>query len=193
MGDGDVRAALARWADGRADRRERPGRALEATSYLFEVTCDYGAYRDLQRHRILTLEAQPLGADLGFEPSPDVAACGLHDEFDRVQRASAALWREVRDRVPAEAPYAITMAHRIRFLMRMNAREAMHLIELRSQPQGHAAYRRVAQEMLVAIRDDARQPGVAALMGFADMSGDGDRLAQERRTEARRAADTVDS
>ena len=75
----------------------------------------------------------------------------------------------------------------------MNAREAMHLIELRSQPQGHAAYRRVAQEMLVAIRDDARQPGVAALMGFADMSGDGDRLAQERRTEARRAADTVDS
>lgn len=193
MADDDVRAALMRWADGRADRRERPGRALEATSYLFEVTCDYGAYRDLQRHRILTLEAQPLGADLGFEPSPDVAACGLHDEFDRVQQASAVLWREVRDRVPAEAPYAVTMAHRIRFLMRMNAREAMHLIELRSQPQGHAAYRRVAQEMLLAIRDDAGQPGIAALMGFADMSGDGDRLAQERRTEARRTADTVDS
>ncbi len=193
MADDDVRAALMRWADGRADRRERPGRALEATSYLFEVTCDYGAYRDLQRHRILTLEAQPLGADLGFEPSPDVAACGLHEEFDRVQQASAGLWREVRARVPAEAPYAVTMAHRIRFLMRMNAREAMHLIELRSQPQGHAAYRRVAQEMLLAIRDDAAQPGIAALMGFADMSGDGDRLAQERRTEARRAADTVDS
>ena len=193
MAEDDVRAALVRWADGRADRRERPGRALEATSYLFEVTCDYGAYRDLQRHRILTLEAQPLGADLGFEPSPDVAACGLHDEFDRVQQASAGLWREVLDRVPDEAPYAVTMAHRIRFLMRMNAREAMHLIELRSQPQGHAAYRRVAQEMLLAIRDDARQPGIAALMGFADMSGDGDRLAQERRTEARRTADTVDS
>jgi hypothetical protein len=193
MDIGDVRAGLSRWAAGRADRRERPGRALEATSYLFEVTCDYGAYRDLQRHRILTLEAQPLGADLGYEPSPDVAAVGLHDDFDRVNRAAAALWREVLDVVPDEAPYAVTMAHRLRFLVRMNAREAMHLIELRSQPQGHAAYRRVAQDMLVAIRDQAGHPGIAGLMGFADMSDAGDRLAQERRTEARRAADTVDS
>ncbi|MFM9018760.1 MAG: FAD-dependent thymidylate synthase [Actinomycetota bacterium] len=188
-----VRSALAQWAAGRADRRERPGRALEATSYLFEVTCDYGAYRDLQRHRILTLEAQPLGADLGWEPSPDVQAAGLADEFARVNEASADLWREVLAVVPEEAPYAVTMAHRLRFAMRMNAREAMHLIELRSQPQGHAAYRRVAQDMLVAIRDDAGQPGIADLMGFTDMSGEGGRLAQERRTEARRTADTVDS
>lgn len=193
MGPDEVQDALARWSDGRADRRERPGRALEATSYLFEVTCDYGAYRDLQRHRILTLEAQPLGAALGHEPSPDVQAVGLHDEFDRVNRASADLWAEVRERVPDEAPYAVTMAHRIRFTMRMNAREAMHLIELRSQPQGHAAYRRVAQEMLVGIRDQAGHAGIAALMGFTDMSGAGDRLAQEKRTEARRAAGTVDS
>ena len=193
LDDSAVRAALAGWAAGRADRRERPGRALEATSYLFEVTCDYGAYRDLQRHRILTLEAQPLGADLGWEPSSDVEAAGLADEFARVNHASAALWRDVLAVVPEEAPYAVTMAHRIRFTMRMNAREAMHLIELRSQPQGHAAYRRVAQDMLVAIRDDAGQPGIAGLMEFTDMSGEGGRLAQERRTEAKRAADTVDS
>jgi thymidylate synthase ThyX len=193
LDDSAVRAALAEWAAGRADRRERPGRALEATSYLFEVTCDYGAYRDLQRHRILTLEAQPLGADLGWEPSPDVEAAGLAEEFARVNHASAELWRDVLAVVPEEAPYAVTMAHRIRFTMRMNAREAMHLIELRSQPQGHAAYRRVAQDMLVAIRDDAGQPGIAGLMEFTDMSGEGGRLAQERRTEAKRAADTVDS
>ncbi len=193
MGDAQVRAALDEWAAGRADRRERPGRALEATSYLFEVTCDYGAYRDLQRHRILTLEAQPLGAEMGWEPSPDVEAAGLADEFARVNAASAALWRDVLAAVPDEAPYAVTMAHHIRFAVRMNAREAMHLIELRSQPQGHAAYRRVAQDMLMAIRDDAGHPGIAGLMGFTDMSGEGGRLAQERRTEARRAADTVDS
>ena len=160
------RAALAEWADGRADRRERPGRALEA---------------------------QALGADLGWEPSADVEAAGLADEFARVQQASADLWREVLAVVPDEAPYAVTMAHRIRFTIRMNAREAMHLIELRSQPQGHTAYRRVAQEMLLAIRDDAGHPGIAAMMSFTDMSGEGGRLAQERRTEARRAADTVDS
>jgi thymidylate synthase ThyX len=193
MPAGDVRDALAQWSAGRADRRERPGRALEATSYLFEITCDYGAYRDLQRHRILTLEAQPLGALLGFEPSPDVEAAGLADEFARVQEASAALWRDVLAVVPDEAPYAVTMAHRIRFTMRMNAREAMHLIELRSQPQGHAAYRRVAQDMLACIREDAGHAGIADLMSFTDMSGQGDRLAQEMRTEARRTADTVDS
>jgi thymidylate synthase ThyX len=193
MPAGERRDALAAWAAGRSDRRERPGRALEATSYLFEITCDYGAYRDLQRHRILTLEAQPLGALLGFEPSPDVAAAGLADEFARVQQASAELWRDVLAVVPDEAPYAVTMAHRIRFTMRMNAREAMHLIELRSQPQGHAAYRRVAQDMLQCIRDDAGHAGIADLMSFTDMSGQGDRLAQEQRTEARRAADTVDS
>ena len=193
MPGSEVRDALARWSAGRADRRERPGRALEATSYLFEITCDYGAYRDLQRHRLLTLEAQPLGALLGFEPSPDVEAAGLADEFARVQEASAALWRDVLAVVPDEAPYAVTMAHRIRFTMRMNAREAMHLIELRSQPQGHAAYRRVAQDMLRCIRDDAGHAGIADLMSFTDMSGQGDRLAQEQRTEARRGADTVDS
>jgi thymidylate synthase ThyX len=192
MTGSEVRGALARWSAGRADRRERPGRALEATSYLFEVTCDYGAYRDLQRHRILTLEAQPLGALLGFEPSPDVETAGLADEFARVQEASAALWRDVLAVVPDEAPYAVTMAHRMRFTMRMNAREAMHLIELRSQPQGHAAYRRVAQDMLGCIRDDAGHAGIADLMSFTDMSGQGGRLAQEQRTEARRAADTVD-
>jgi thymidylate synthase ThyX len=122
-----------------------------------------------------------------------VHAAGLADEFARVQQASADLWREVLAVVPEEAPYAVTMAHRIRFTMRMNAREAMHLIELRSQPQGHAAYRRVAQDMLVAIRDDAGHPALAGLMSYTDMSGQGDRLEQERRTEARRAADTVDS
>lgn len=185
------RDALARWAAGRADRRERPGRGLEATSYLFEITCDYGAYRDLQRHRILTLEAQPLGAALGWEPSPDVEAAGLAEDFARVQEESATLWRDLVTVMPDEAPYAVTMAHRIRFTMRMNAREAMHLIELRSQPQGHAAYRRVAQDMLLCIRDDAGHPGIADLMSFTDMSGQGDRLAQEQRTEVRRTADTV--
>ncbi len=178
---------LAAWADGRSDRRERPGRALEATEYLFEITCDYGAYRDLQRHRLLTLEAQPLGATLGWEPSPDAEAAGVADEFARVHEASAALWRDLITVVPDEAPYAVTMSHRIRFAMRMNAREAMHLIELRSQPQGHAAYRRVAQDMLTAIRDEAGHAGLAALMHYTDMTGQGDRMAQERRTEARRS------
>lgn len=195
MAPADRAAALATWAAGRADRRERPGRGLEATSYLFEIVCDYGAYRDLQRHRLLTLEAQPLGAGLGWEPSPDVEAAGLADEFARVQQRAGGLWRDLLGVVPDEAPYAVTMAHRLRFTMRMNAREAMHVIELRSQPQGHAAYRRVAQEMLVSIRDDAGHGAIADMMSFADTGDSTGRLAQERRIDARDvgpgAGDTV--
>lgn len=195
MAPRDRAAALATWAAGRADRRERPGRGLEATSYLFEIVCDYGAYRDLQRHRLLTLEAQPLGAALGWEPSPDVEAAGLADEFARVQQRAGDLWRDLLDVVPDEAPYAVTMAHRLRFTMRMNAREAMHVIELRSQAQGHATYRRVAQQMLVSIRDDAGHGAIADMMSFADTGDSTGRLAQERRVDAREvgpgAGDTV--
>ena len=55
--------------------------------------------------------------------------------------------------LPLAAPYAVSLAHRIRFVMVINAREAMHLIELRSQPQGHVAYREVAQQMHDRIRE----------------------------------------
>ncbi len=192
MAPADRTNALATWAAGRADRRERPGRALEATSYLFEIVCDYGAYRDLQRHRLLTLEVQPLGAALGWEPSPDVESAGLADEFARVQQRAGGLWRDLLGVVPDEAPYAVTMAHRLRFTIRMNAREAMHLIELRSQPQGHAAYRRVAQDMLVAIRDDAGHGAIADMMSFVDTDDATGRLAQERRVEARQDGSDAD-
>jgi len=122
--------------------------ALESTTYTFEVVCDYGAYRDLQRHRLLTLLAQPLGTDLGYEVPPEVAGAGLGDRYAAVQESSAALARAIRAHgLPHHAPYAVTLGHRIRFVMTMNAREAMHLIELRSQPQGHPSYRWVAREM----------------------------------------------
>lgn len=177
------------WAGERADRRWRPGRALESTTYTFEVVCDYGAYRDLQRHRLLTLLAQPLGTDLGYEVPPEVAGAGLGDRYAAVQESSAALARAIRAHgLPHHAPYAVTLGHRIRFVMTMNAREAMHLIELRSQPQGHPSYRWVAREMHRLIDVVAGHRAIAALMDFVD-HGDGatGRLAAERRQEQRRA------
>ena len=93
-------------------------------------------------------------------------------------------------RFPEQASYAVSLAYRLRFVMQMNAREAMHLIELRSTPQGHPAYRRVAQRMHTLIAEDAGHRAIAAAMSFADhSSGDAGRLEAERRTEARRAAD----
>jgi thymidylate synthase ThyX len=185
---GQRAAALREWAGARADRRQRPGRALEATTYAFEVVCDYGAYRDLQRHRLLSLQAQPLTPALGYEIPGEVADAGAADDYAAVQDACAALHDALRPAFPAEAAYAVTLAHRIRFTMVLNAREAMHLIELRSQPQGHESYRAVAQEMHRQIDEVAGHRAIAAMMTFVDTSGPGaGRLAAERRQEARRA------
>ena len=181
-------AALREWAGERADRRQRPGRALEATTYAFEVVCDYGAYRDLQRHRLLSLQAQPLTPALGYAIPDEVADAGAADAYAAVQARCTALHDALRPAFPAEAAYAVTLAHRIRFTMVLNAREAMHLIELRSQPQGHESYRVVAQEMHRQIAEVAGHRAIAAAMTFVDASGPGaGRLAAERRQEARRA------
>jgi thymidylate synthase ThyX len=172
----------------RGDRRQRPGRALEATTYAFEVVCDYGAYRDLQRHRLLTLQAQPLGPRLGYDVPAEVAAAGAEEEYVRAQEACAALHDELLEPFGPEAAYAVTLAHRIRFTMTLNAREAMHLIELRSLPQGHESYRWVAREMHRLIGERAGHRALAAAMSFVDRSEPlAGRLAAERRLEARRA------
>jgi hypothetical protein len=180
--------ALVEWAGDRADRRQRPGRALEVTTYAFEVTCDYGAYRDLQRHRMLTLQAQPLSPWLGYDLPAEVAEAGGGDVYDAVQGASARLYEALSATFPEEAAYAVTLAHRIRFTMVLNAREAMHLIELRSQPQGHESYRWVAREMHRQIAEVAGHRAIAAMMSFVDASDPAaGRLASEARQEARRA------
>jgi thymidylate synthase ThyX len=104
------------------------------------------------------------------------ASAALHD------RVSAA-------RLAPVAPYAVSMAYRIRFYMEMNAREAMHMLELRTAPQGHPAYRRVCQAMHRLIADRAGHRALAAAMRFVDHSAvELERLEAERRTDARRRA-----
>jgi thymidylate synthase ThyX len=91
--------------------------------------------------------------------------------------------------LPHVAQYAVSMAYRVRFVIDMNAREAMHVIELRTTPQGHPAYRRVCQKMHRLIADVARHEAIAAAMTFADHSTvELERLREERRLEARRLA-----
>ncbi len=179
---------LADYSGERSDRRYKPGRALEATTYTFEVVCDYGAYRDLQRHRMLTLQAQTLGIALGWAMPDEVADAGCGDRYERVMAESAALYGQLAGTLPLAAPYAVSLAHRIRFTMILNAREAMHMIELRSQPQGHVAYREVAQQMHERIREVGHH-AIADMMRFVDHSHpDAGRMAAERRLEARRTA-----
>lgn len=174
----------------RQNRRHKPGRAFERTSYRFDVLGDYGAFRDLQRHRLLTIEWQPLSPDHGYVMSESVAEVGAEADWRRAMTASKDCYdRIMQAGLSHVAPYAVAMAYRIRYYLDMNAREAMHLIELRSAPQGHAAYRRVAQAMHRLIRDQAGHRAIAGAMRFVNHDDVGlERLAAERATERRRAA-----
>ena len=172
----------------RGNRRHRPGRAFERTSYRFDVLTDYGAFRDLQRHRLLTLEWQPLSTRHGYSEPDALREAGVIDEWTRVMDASAELYEALRSaHLDAAAPYAVAMAYRVRFYMEMNAREAMHVIELRTAPQGHPAYRRVCQRMHKLIAERAGHRAVAAAMTFVDHSEvELERLKSERELERKR-------
>ena len=174
----------------RVNRRHRPGRALERTSYRFDVVSDYGAFRDLQRHRMLTIEWQRLETGLGYE-IPDVAVeAGVAPTFEESMDRSAALYHALAPQFPEQAPYAVALAFRIRYVMQMTAREAMHILELRSGSQGHPAYRAVVQEMHRLIAEQAGHHAVAEMMSFVDhddhASNGLGRLEAARRAEARR-------
>jgi thymidylate synthase ThyX len=187
----DERTSVLRaYIGARANRRHKPGRAFERTDYRFDVLCDYGAFRDLQRHRPLTIEWQRLTPSFGFDTPEAIADAGLGADWSRVMDDSAATWRIVADHADEDvAQYAVAMAYRIRFVMQMNAREAMHLIELRSSPQGHPTYRQVAQRMHGLIDRVAGHHAIAAAMVHLDTSDvDLERLDAERRAEARRRA-----
>jgi thymidylate synthase ThyX len=189
LSDSERQRVLTAYIGDRTNRRHKPGRAFERTSYRFEVVIDYGAFRDLQRHRMLTLDWQPLSPYLGFAVPSVIEELGAGDDWRRAMDDCAALYESLASSGPPVAQYAIPMAYRIRFYVHMNAREAMHLIELRTSQQGHPAYRWVAQEMLRRI-DEAGHHAIAASMRFAEMNGEAslERLDAERRKEARMAA-----
>ena len=151
---------------------------------------DYGAFRDLQRHRLLTIEWQPLTTRHGYVQPEAIVEAGGEPDWREVMDRSA----DLSDRIAAAgltevAQYAVSMAYRIRFVMDMNAREAMHVIELRTAPQGHPAYRRVCQRMHHLIAGVAGHRAIAAAMRFADHSAvELERLQEERRLEQKRHA-----
>jgi thymidylate synthase ThyX len=170
----------------RKNRRHRPGRAFERTDYRFDIVSDYGAFRDLQRHRMLTVEWQPLTAELGYEVPEFIVESGLEHAYVSSLERSRELYEALAERFTDQASYAVALAYQMRYSIQMNAREAMHLLELRSGPQGHPSYRKIAQEMHRAIADEAGHHAIAQAMSFVDYSDvDLGRLDAERRAERR--------
>ncbi|HWB69745.1 MAG TPA: FAD-dependent thymidylate synthase [Solirubrobacterales bacterium] len=187
--DREERAALLAALIGeRANRRHRPGRGFEALRYRFEIVSDYGAFRDLQRHRMLTCQWQRLGPDLGAGIPDEVREAGAGEEFERALEISSGEHQRLVDAgLGEQAPYALCLAYRIRYVLDLNAREAMHLIELRSGREGHPTYRAVAQAMHERIA--AIHPAVAAAMSHVDTSREPrlERILSEIRTQRKRA------
>jgi thymidylate synthase ThyX len=186
----DERQAVAdAYVGERRNRRHKPGRALEHLSYRFDVLSEYGAFRDLQRHRMLTIQWQTLSPRHGYVMADDVMAAGAAVPFEEAMATSAALYDALEPQFPAQASYAVSLAYRLRYSMELNARAALHMLELRTSPAGHPSYRRICQDMHHLIATQAGHRIVAGLMRFVDHSEAGaglERLPGERRAEARR-------
>jgi thymidylate synthase ThyX len=169
----------------RLNRRHRPGRALEKAHYSWDLICDYGIFRDLQRHRMVDdLEWQPLTPRFGYEIPHLVEEAGLTEEFQQCFDLSLTLYSYLQEAgYGLEAQYATLLGHKMRWKLTYNAREAFHLHELRTSPQGHPGYRKLVLQMHQKLAEV--HPNLADAMIFVNKGEDPElaRLAAERYTQ----------
>lgn len=164
----------------RTNRRHRPLRAFEIPYYTFDMCTNFGIFRDLHRHRILTMQRQLLTVRHGYYKPKEMVDAGLEKEFDDCMYKSREVYELIlQEGKPLLAQYVVNLAYRYRYMMRLNLREAYHIVELRTSPQGHPAYRRVAQEMYRAI--SSVHPNLASGMRFADLTDYSSRIEAEKR------------
>jgi thymidylate synthase ThyX len=188
MSDADRGEVLRAYVGDRQNRRHKPGRGMERSYYRFDVLSDFGSFRDLQRHRMMTLDWQRLGVMHGYSTPHTI------EEVEWTQRWDDAMGRmsEFHDTVlnqhgPDVAQYVVPFGFKLRYSMQFNAREAFHVLELRTTEQGHPDYRRVCQMMHTLIRDTAGHRALADAMSYVDHNAyDLGRLEAERRAEKRR-------
>jgi dTMP kinase len=169
----------------RLNRRHRPGRALETIHYSFDLVCDYGIFRDLQRHRMVDdMEWQFLSPRLGYDTPGLIEEAGVGEAFDRCFDLSLELYSALQaGGYQLEAQYATLLGHKMRWKVTYNAREAFHLHELRTSPQGHPGYRKLVQQMHEKVAEV--HPRIAEAMLFVNQGEDPElaRLAAERYTQ----------
>jgi len=130
-----------------------PFRELEHIYYTFDVLMDYGAFRDVQRHRMCTQTNQEFNVEKGFSIPNEIKESGLLDNFKECMSRAKQAYEKIRLKNPKEAQYIIPMAYKKRFLITMNLRELFHFIKLRSSKQGHESYRKIAQQMYLIIKE----------------------------------------
>jgi thymidylate synthase ThyX len=131
----------------RRGRHDQPLRALEHAYYTFDILVDFGAFRDIQRHRMATQTPQELGPAHGYSTPPEIEAFGYRRTFDEWMARAQEAYQVIAADLPREASYVLPLAVRKRVLFTWNLREIHHFVQLRSAPQGHLSYRTVAQEV----------------------------------------------
>ncbi|MBQ33102.1 MAG: hypothetical protein CL923_11220 [Deltaproteobacteria bacterium] len=153
----------------REHRRHKPPRALERVFYTFDLLGDYGMYRDLHRHRMLTQWRQPLTTRFGYDTPPELEDAGLTQTYHAAMAQAKETFEAIAADFPNEAQYVVPMAYRIRWSMHVNLRALTWLVELRSTPQGHPGYRHIAQALFREVQ--RVQSRLAEWMKFVDLDG----------------------
>ncbi len=159
---------ISSYCGNRLNRRHKPGRGFESTLYTFDVCANFGCYRDIHRHRMMTQQRQLLGCLHGYTLPREIVEAGCEAEFRGAMDAAKEAWEAMVKTHPYEAQYVVPLAYRIRWQMSLTLREAFHFCELRSSRQGHIDYRRVAQRMYEEMK--RVHPSLAKHMKFVDMN-----------------------
>ncbi|KAF6249698.1 FAD-dependent thymidylate synthase [Marine Group I thaumarchaeote] len=169
----------------RTNRRHRPSRAFENVYYTFDLCNNFGMFRDFHRHRALTLERQLLTTDHGFNIPDEIKILGIETDFTDCMNKTKETFEKIRKKYPEQGQYVVNFAYNYPYFMKFNLREACHLIELRTVPQGHADYRLVAQQMFKQI--NKIHPNLSKIMKFVDLKKyDLERFESEKRTEEKK-------
>jgi thymidylate synthase ThyX len=169
----------------RANRRHRPGRAFEMVEYTFEMFTNFGMFRDLHRHRILTMERQLLSTRHGYDIPAEIINLGIAKDFRDCMYKCNEIYEIISKKYPAEAQYVVNFAYKYPYFIKLNLREACHMIELRTVPQGHPDYRKVCQKMYKQIK--RVHPILAKGIKFVDLRKyELERLHAEKNVEKKR-------
>ncbi|NQW19400.1 MAG: FAD-dependent thymidylate synthase [Chloroflexi bacterium] len=188
MSDADKAEVIRTYAGDRENRRHKPGRGMERSFYRFDVLSDFGSFRDLQRHRMLTIDWQRLGVKHGYSTPPVIEEIGWTQRWNDAMGRMSEFHQRVLDEHGSDvSQYVVPFGFKLRYSMQFNAREAFHMLELRTSQQGHPDYRRVCQMMHKLIRDKAGHKAIAEAMSYVDHGSYGlERLEAERSAEIRR-------
>lgn len=166
--ESDANAIIGAYVGERKNRRQRPGRAFENISYTFDMKGTVGAYRDLQRHRMITQERKLFNTEHGYVLREQYKAIGISEDYSEKMGRAADLHKKMsKELSPEQAQYAVTFGYNARWYINTNARELFHIAELRTTPAGHPDYREMVQTVHKLVRDV--HPSMAKQMNFVNM------------------------